>query len=96
MVTVRTRFATGFGTFVSLAAAARGKTTIARRLAARHRTRLYETEIVSRYVEGTTAEEAPMLHAFIAMDMDERWVNRPPAVMRDTFRLPRRGFSPCR
>jgi len=36
-------------------------------------------------VERTTPDDAPLLHAFVAMDMDERWLNRPPDVMRDTF-----------
>ncbi len=33
----------------------------------------------------TTPATAPMLHAFRAMDMDERWVRRSPAVMLETF-----------
>ncbi|WP_246002255.1 hypothetical protein [Allorhizocola rhizosphaerae] len=33
----------------------------------------------------TTPAEAPFLHKFIAMDMDERWVNRSPEVMLETF-----------
>jgi hypothetical protein len=36
-------------------------------------------------VERTTPADAPLLHAFVAMDMDERWLNRPPEVMHDTF-----------
>jgi len=36
-------------------------------------------------VERTTPDDAPLLHAFVAMNMDERWFNRPPDVMRDTF-----------
>ena len=62
-----------------------GKTTIARRLAAEHGLRLYHTEPFSKYVARTTPEDAPLLHAFLAMDMDERWLNRSPTVMRDTF-----------
>lgn len=63
-----------------------GKSTIARRLAGRHGWRLYATDDVMRdHAERTTPEEAPLLHEFIAMDMDERWVNRSPEVMLETF-----------
>lgn len=63
-----------------------GKTTIARRLADRHGWRLYSTDDVMQDHAGrTTPEQAPLLHEFMAMDMDERWVNRPPHVMLETF-----------
>jgi hypothetical protein len=63
-----------------------GKSTIARRLADRHGWRLYATDDVMRDHAGrTTPEEAPFLHEFIAMDMDERWVTRSPEVMLETF-----------
>ncbi|WP_051866296.1 shikimate kinase [Streptomyces griseus] len=63
-----------------------GKSTIARRLADRHGWRLYATDDVMRDHAGrTTPEEAPLLHEFMAMDMDERWVNRSAHVMLETF-----------
>ncbi|MGW1162375.1 hypothetical protein ACWD48_30095 [Streptomyces sp. NPDC002519] len=63
-----------------------GKSTIARRLAGRYGWRLYATDDVMRDHAGrTTLEEAPFLHKFIAMNMDERWVNRSPEVMLETF-----------
>jgi hypothetical protein len=63
-----------------------GKSTIARRLAGRHGWRLYATDDVMRDHAGrTTPQEAPFLHRFIAMDMDERWVNRSPETMLETF-----------
>ncbi|MBI0297446.1 hypothetical protein JBE04_24010 [Streptomyces sp. PRKS01-29] len=63
-----------------------GKSTVARRLADRHGWRLYATDDVMRDHTGrATPEEAPLLHRFIAMDMDERWVNRSPEVMLETF-----------
>lgn len=63
-----------------------GKSTIARRLADRYGWHLYATDDVMRdHAARTTPEEAPFLHAFIAMDMDERWVNRSPDVMLETF-----------
>ncbi|MFI0899035.1 hypothetical protein [Streptomyces sp. NPDC020983] len=63
-----------------------GKSTVARRLASRFGMRLYATDDVMRDHAGrTTPGEAPLLHAFMAMDMDERWVNRSPEVMLETF-----------
>ncbi|WNM30355.1 hypothetical protein RKE30_08000 [Streptomyces sp. Li-HN-5-11] len=63
-----------------------GKSTIARRLAGRHGWRLYATDdVMSDHAGRTTPQEAPLLHRFIAMDMDERWVNRSPETMFETF-----------
>lgn len=63
-----------------------GKSTIARRLAERHGWRLYPTDdVMADHARRTTAEEAPLLHEFMAMDMDERWVNRSPDTMLETF-----------
>jgi hypothetical protein len=63
-----------------------GKSTIARRLAERYGWRFYGTdEAMADHARRTTPEEAPFLHEFIAMDMDERWVSRSPEVMLETF-----------
>jgi hypothetical protein len=62
-----------------------GKSTVARQLAREHRLLLVSAEQFSAYVPRTTAEDAPLLHAFLAMDMDERWVTRSPEVMYETF-----------
>ena len=63
-----------------------GKSTIARRLAARHGLRVYATDDVMRdHAARTTPEDSPLLHAFMAMDMDERWATRSPDTMLDTF-----------
>ncbi|MGC9540381.1 hypothetical protein [Streptomyces sp. UG1] len=63
-----------------------GKSTIARRIADRHGWRLYATDdVMQDHARRTTPQQAPLLHQFIAMDMDERWVNRSPQVMLDTF-----------
>lgn len=63
-----------------------GKSTISRRLADRYGWRRYATDDVMRdHTALTTPEEAPHLHAFMAMDMDERWVNRTPETMLETF-----------
>jgi hypothetical protein len=62
-----------------------GKTTVARELAATHGLRLYELEPLSRFAGRSSAARSPLLHAFMAMDMDERWLNRPPPVMLESF-----------
>jgi hypothetical protein len=62
-----------------------GKSTVARRLSAEHHLRPYETETFSRYLDALSPADAPLLHAFAAMDMDERWLSRSPEAMRDSF-----------
>lgn len=63
-----------------------GKSTIARRLADRHGMHLYATDdVMSDHFGRTTAEESPFLSLFAAMDMDERWLNRSPQTMLETF-----------
>ncbi|MBO2458386.1 hypothetical protein [Actinomadura violacea] len=63
-----------------------GKSTIARRLAARHGLRLYATDdVMGEHSGRTTPAESPFLSEFMAMDMDERWVNRSPETMLETF-----------
>jgi 2-phosphoglycerate kinase len=63
-----------------------GKSTIARRIAARHGLRVYATDdAMADHARRSTSADAPLLHRFMAMDMDERWVNRPPDIMRETF-----------
>jgi 2-phosphoglycerate kinase len=63
-----------------------GKSTIARRIAAQHGLRLYATDdVMADHARRSTHEDSPLLHTFLAMDMDERWVNRPPKLMLETF-----------
>jgi hypothetical protein len=62
-----------------------GKSTVAARLAERHGLPLYNAEQFSRHHERLEPAGAPLLTAFAAMDMDERWVTRPPDVMLRTF-----------
>jgi 2-phosphoglycerate kinase len=63
-----------------------GKSTVARRIAARHGLRLYATDdMMAEHARRSTREDSPLLHTFMAMDMDERWVNRPPNTMLQTF-----------
>jgi hypothetical protein len=63
-----------------------GKSSIARRLAARYGLRLYATDdVMADHARRSTARDSPFLSAFAAMDMDERWVNRSPEEMLETF-----------
>jgi 2-phosphoglycerate kinase len=63
-----------------------GKSTIARQIADRHGFRLYSTDdTMAEHARRGTPEDCPLLRRFIAMDMDDRWLNRSPAAMLDTF-----------
>jgi hypothetical protein len=63
-----------------------GKSTIARRVAAQRGLRVYATDdVMADHARRSTTDDAPLLHGFMAMDMDERWVHRPPSTMLETF-----------
>ncbi len=63
-----------------------GKSTIARRIAAQHGLPLYATDdVMADHARRSPPEAAPFLTEFITMDMDERWVDRSPETMLDTF-----------
>jgi 2-phosphoglycerate kinase len=62
-----------------------GKSTVAGRLAHEHGLALYHTEPFSKYVGRADAADVPLLQGFMAMSMDERWVDRTPEVMFRTF-----------
>jgi hypothetical protein len=63
-----------------------GKSTVARRLAAEHGLRLYDTDAaMADHAARSTPEDSPALHEFLAMDMEERWNARSPEVMLETF-----------
>jgi hypothetical protein len=65
---------------------AAGKSTVARRIAAQHGLRVYPTvDVMSDHARRMRPEDAPLLHKFMAMDMDERWVNRSPETLFETF-----------
>ncbi|WP_415404464.1 hypothetical protein [Tateyamaria sp. SN3-11] len=62
------------------------KSTVARRLAAAHDAVLYDSDAAMRaHANQCRPEDCPRLAAFKAMDMDERWVNRTPEIMLDSF-----------
>jgi 2-phosphoglycerate kinase len=63
-----------------------GKSTVARRLADEHGLRLYDTDAaMADHAARSTPEDSPALHEFMAMDMAERWSDRSPEVMLETF-----------
>jgi 2-phosphoglycerate kinase len=63
-----------------------GKSSVARRIAAQRGLRVYATDdVMAEHARRSTGDDSPMLHAFMAMDVDERWVNRPPKTMFETF-----------
>ena len=63
-----------------------GKSTIARRVAAQHGFRVYATDdVMADHARRSTKAESPMLHEFMAMAMDERWVHRSPDSMLESF-----------
>ena len=65
---------------------AAGKSTIARRIAGEHGLRVYATDdVMADHARRSTPEDSPLLHRFMAMDMDERWLNRAPQTMLETF-----------
>lgn len=63
-----------------------GKSTVAQILAEKHGFRLYHCDDAqSTHTARSNATDHPMLHAFIAMTMDERWAKRTPEEMFYTF-----------
>ncbi|WP_433184854.1 hypothetical protein [Actinoallomurus sp. CA-150999] len=63
-----------------------GKSTITRRIASRHGLHVYSTdETMADHAGRSTPADAPYLSRFMTMDMDERWVNRSPEIMLETF-----------
>ena len=63
-----------------------GKSTIARRIAAHHGLHIYSTdEMMADHARRSTHEDSPLLHKFMAMEMDVRWVNRSAETMLETF-----------
>ena len=63
-----------------------GKTTVARQFAEERGMRLYSTDdAMSGHAARLNATEAPLLAEFQAMDMDQRWCQRSPEQMLETF-----------
>jgi len=74
---------------------AAGKSTIAGRIARERGLRLYATDdVMADHARRSTIEDCPLLHRFLSMNMDERWVNRSPITMLETFHwFQGEGFS---
>ena len=74
---------------------AAGKSTIASRIARERGLRVYATDdVMSDHARRSTIEDCPLLHRFLSMNMDERWVNRSPITMFETFHwFQGEGFS---
>ncbi|WP_328391224.1 AAA family ATPase [Nocardia sp. NBC_00416] len=63
-----------------------GKSTIARRIAARTGMRVYSTDdAMAEHARRGSTRDVPYLREFTAMSMDERWVDRTPEEMLETF-----------
>jgi 2-phosphoglycerate kinase len=63
-----------------------GKSTIAHHLATTYWLQLYRTDdVIADHVQRTRSTDTPLLDAFLAMEMDERWVTQSPAAMLTTF-----------
>lgn len=72
-----------------------GKTAVARRLAERFGLHLYiADDALQGYGQRLNRPEYPLTQAFLAMDMDQRWVRRSPEEMFRTFhRFQGEGFD---
>jgi len=63
-----------------------GKSTIARRLADKYGLRLYSTdEAMGDHAGRWLPDDCPNLAKFVKMSMDQRWVDRSPQTMLETF-----------
>jgi 2-phosphoglycerate kinase len=63
-----------------------GKSTIARRLAEERGLHLYSTDdVMAEHARRVSPRDSPHLARFSAMDLDERWLHRPPETMLETF-----------
>lgn len=63
-----------------------GKSTISKRIADLHECKIYSTDnAMGDHSSRCTPEDCPNLELFKKMSMDERWVNRDPKEMLDTF-----------
>jgi 2-phosphoglycerate kinase len=65
---------------------AAGKSTVAERIAAQHDLSVYATDdVMADHARRCARADCPLLHTFMDMDFDERWVNRSPQTMLETF-----------
>lgn len=63
-----------------------GKTTMARQLQGRHGFGIYDTDAaMSAHADRCAPKDCPSIVEFARMTMDDRWVQRTPEVMLETF-----------
>jgi 2-phosphoglycerate kinase len=63
-----------------------GKSTVSRRIAVEHGLQAYVTDdAMADHAKRSTPRDCPLLHMFMTMDMDQRWVSRSPEAMLETF-----------
>ncbi len=63
-----------------------GKSTAAKWLARQRGLHLYDTDVaMGRHVQQSNSEDCPLLHRFLKMSMDERWIHRGPEEMFNSF-----------
>jgi len=62
-----------------------GKSTVAARLGAKFDLRTVNCDTFAAHADRSNPVDDPLLHAFMAMTMDERWLDRSPQEMTDTF-----------
>lgn len=63
-----------------------GKSSVATHLAAQLGARVYSCDdAMADHAARGSAQQCPLLHEFLAMDMDQRWVRRSPEEMLATF-----------
>jgi hypothetical protein len=63
-----------------------GKSTVSRSLADEHHLTLYSSDdAIGEHARRSTPTDQPLLHEFIGMDMDMRWLHRSPEEMFETF-----------
>jgi len=63
-----------------------GKSIVARRIAEDRAMAVYSTDdVMSDHAKRLSDADAPLLARFKSMDMDERWVNRSPGTMLESF-----------
>lgn len=63
-----------------------GKSTVAGHLSQRFGVKVYSADAAIRlHAAQLTASQAPLLHEFRQMDLDQRWIARDPEEMYRTF-----------
>lgn len=63
-----------------------GKTTLAQNIKSKYNVNIYDTDAaMMKHVERSSASNCTLLHKFLKMSLDERWVLREPQQMFESF-----------